>query len=287
MKTKQKNVREPSRGQQLNGCSPNLHGWRVAMASFLTLMLLSIWAVPARAVATNSVIVTNIPNLTILEDAAATNVAFHIRAYAGAAGVLNATSSVPALVPDPVVALIAPTTDATNGTLTFTPAANKNGTATITLWVTNDLPSTNSVAFDVIVTAVNDAPSFTLATNNLQIYRTNGPYSGANFATNMSAGPSDEASQTLSFIVTTNFPAGFFSTPPQIDASGTLTFEVTTNKYGTNTVTVVLKDNGEPGSADLVSFTLWSKNGQLLFSSNWYGVKTMPQVLDGGNIQVH
>ena len=50
---------------------------------------------------------------------------------------------------------------------------------------------------------------------------------------------------------------------------------------------VVMKDKGEPGSTDLVGFTLWSKNGALLFSSNWNGVETIQQVLDGGNLAVH
>jgi len=53
------------------------------------------------------------------------------------------------------------------------------------------------------------------------------------------------------------------------------------------TLNVIMKDKGEPGSTDLVEFTLWSKNGALLFSSNWNGVKTIQQVLDGGNLAVH
>ncbi len=53
------------------------------------------------------------------------------------------------------------------------------------------------------------------------------------------------------------------------------------------TLNVTLKDKGEPGSTDLIGFTLWSKNKALLFSSKWDGVKTIQQVLDGGNLAVH
>jgi hypothetical protein len=50
---------------------------------------------------------------------------------------------------------------------------------------------------------------------------------------------------------------------------------------------VTMKDNGEPGSTDLLGITLWGSNGSLLFSSNWNGVKTEKQLLDGGNLAVH
>jgi hypothetical protein len=48
-----------------------------------------------------------------------------------------------------------------------------------------------------------------------------------------------------------------------------------------------MKDNGEPGSADLIGVSLWAKNGSLLFSSNWNGVKTIDQMLNGGNLKVY
>jgi hypothetical protein len=47
-----------------------------------------------------------------------------------------------------------------------------------------------------------------------------------------------------------------------------------------------MKDNGEPGSADLIGISLWSKDGKLLFSSNWSGTKTVQQLLNGGNLSV-
>ena len=53
------------------------------------------------------------------------------------------------------------------------------------------------------------------------------------------------------------------------------------------TIQITLTDNGEPGTYDTISITLWSKNGTLLFSSNWNGVETIEQILTGGNLQVH
>jgi len=53
------------------------------------------------------------------------------------------------------------------------------------------------------------------------------------------------------------------------------------------TLQITMKDNGEPGFTDVIAITLWNKNGTLLFSSNWNGVKTTQKVLDGGNLQVH
>lgn len=56
---------------------------------------------------------------------------------------------------------------------------------------------------------------------------------------------------------------------------------------GGATFQIAMKDNGEPGNADTLSISVWGKDGKLLFSSNWSGTKTLPQTLDGGNIQVH
>ena len=53
------------------------------------------------------------------------------------------------------------------------------------------------------------------------------------------------------------------------------------------TLQVNQKDRRKPGSSDLVGFTLWAKNGTLLFSSKWNGVKTVNQKLDGGNLAIH
>jgi hypothetical protein len=46
-------------------------------------------------------------------------------------------------------------------------------------------------------------------------------------------------------------------------------------------------DRGEPGNTDDISIVMWDNGNNLLFSSNWDGTRTVPQVLDGGNIKIH
>ena len=53
------------------------------------------------------------------------------------------------------------------------------------------------------------------------------------------------------------------------------------------TFQVVMTDNGEPGTLDLIGLTLWDNSGGLRFSSNWDGVQTLEQNLAGGNLVVH
>src|SRR5205814_526751 len=63
------------------------------------------------------------------------------------------------------------------------------------------------------------------------------------WATGLSAGPADEAGQTLNFIVT-NDRNGVVSAQPAIAANGTLTFTPAANANGSATVTVQIHDNG-------------------------------------------
>ena len=64
------------------------------------------------------------------------------------------------------------------------------------------------------------------------------------WATAISAGPANEASQVLTFVITTT-DNSLFSALPAIDPStGTLTYTPAPGKWGTVTLTVTLKDNG-------------------------------------------
>lgn len=47
-----------------------------------------------------------------------------------------------------------------------------------------------------------------------------------------------------------------------------------------------MTDNGEPGTNDTISFTLWD-GGTLLISSNWDGSQSVEQPITRGNLQVH
>ena len=56
---------------------------------------------------------------------------------------------------------------------------------------------------------------------------------------------------------------------------------------GNNLLQVTMTDRGEPGNTDDISIIVWDNNNNLLFSSNWDGTRTIPQMLDGGNIKIH
>ena len=127
-------------------------------------------------------------------------------------------------------------------TLTFTPKTNANGSLSITV-IANDgaLSTTNS--FLLSVAAINDAPSFTLSTNLLLLAEDVGFVTNANFATSLSTGPTNEASQSFTFTVTSGTNFGYVL-PPSITTNGALIFKTATNAIGTNLITVVMKDNG-------------------------------------------
>ncbi len=143
----------------------------------------------------------------------------------------------------------APAVSAT-GVLTFTPAANANGTAAITITLQDDGGTANggvdtsaAQTFNINVTAVNDVPSFTKGPDQ-SILENAGAQTVPNWATAISAGPPDESGQILTFQVTGNTNAALFSAAPAISSTGTLTYTPATNASGTATITVVLKDNG-------------------------------------------
>jgi hypothetical protein len=144
------------------------------------------------------------------------------------------------------------------GTLTFTPAANMSGAATVTARIRDDggtanggMDASEPQTFTISATFVNDAPTFVLG-SDIQAGNDAGPQSYPSWVTAISAGPSDEAGQLLDFRVTVDDPA-LFASLPAIAADGTLTFAPAPAASGTATVTVQLHDNGgtEDGGLDL------------------------------------
>ncbi len=135
-----------------------------------------------------------------------------------------------------------------SGDLTFTPAANVNGTATVTVTLSdngsNVAPNVKISAaqtFTITVNAVNDVPSFTIS-NPAAVLEDSGPQTVTSLATSINDGD-PELTQTLTFIVSNNNNL-LFSAQPTINASGDLTYTPAANANGTATVTVTLSDNG-------------------------------------------
>jgi hypothetical protein len=138
---------------------------------------------------------------------------------------------------------------ASNGTLTYKPAANANGVATLTVTAVDDGGTANGGSnsgapstFTITITAVNDAPSFTAGANQSPLEDASAQ-SAANAATAISSGPADEGSQSVSFTVGNDNP-GLFTIEPAIADDGTLTYTPAPNANGLATVTVTAVDNG-------------------------------------------
>jgi len=149
---------------------------------------------------------------------------------------------------------VQPDVDETTGTLTYTPAADANGVANVSIFLTDDggtagggddqSPTAN---FTITVTSVNDVPVFTAGADEV-VLEDAGPQSILNWATGISAGPTNESGQTLTFNIASNTNPGLFAAGPAIDSSGNLTYTTTANASGSATITVTLSDDG--GTAD-------------------------------------
>ena len=187
-------------------------------------------------------VVSAITARTINEDQSTGAISFTVSDAETAVGslVVTASSSNPALVPSSAIAVGG---SGANRTVTITPAANLNGTATITVSA-NDGLATGVSTFLLTVNAVNDAPSFTLAGSpklpisgyvNTLAFQTTG------VVTTSSPG-AEESGQSVSFVVT-NDNTNLFGIQPALDASGTLSFSPS-GLDGTATVTVRAQDNG-------------------------------------------
>jgi VCBS repeat-containing protein len=127
--------------------------------------------------------------------------------------------------------------------LTYTPAANYSGPDSFTFKANDGTADSREAAVSITVTAVNDAPSFVKGADQT-VNENAGAQSIAGWATTISAGPSDEAGQTLTFVITGNDNTGLFSSGPVIAANGTLTYTPAANAVGSASISVRLKDDG-------------------------------------------
>jgi len=172
--------------------------------------------------------------------------------------------------------------DITGGLLVFTPVANANGAtyATFTFHVQDNGGTANGgVDLDgspntmtVAVTAVNDVPSFTKGADQTVIQDA-GAQSVSGWATAISAGPTNESSQVVDFLVTNDFN-GLFSAQPAISATGTLTWTTAAGASGIAVVSVRIHDdggtaNGGVDTSAIQTFTISVGDGSYLSSAGW------------------
>jgi subtilisin-like proprotein convertase family protein len=203
---------------------------------------------------------------SVFEDAAPQTVAAFLTSISpGPAS--EAAQSVSFLVSNsnPGLFTVAPAIDS-SGQLTYTLAPNANGTAKVTVVAQDNGGTANGgvdtsapLFFTIAVTAVNDAPSFMVGSNQT-INEDAGLQSIGSFLSLISAGPTDEAGQTIAFAVSSDNP-GLFLIPPTIDANGKLTYFAMPNASGSATVSVIAKDsggtaNGGADASSALSFTV-------------------------------
>jgi putative nucleotidyltransferase with HDIG domain len=142
-----------------------------------------------------------------------------------------------------------------SGTLTYTPAADATGVATVTIQAVDDggtanggIDSSVPQTLQIALTPVNDAPSFTAGADQTLVENT-GAQSVPAWASAISPGPADEAAQTVTFALTSSDPALFTGGgQPAVSNGGTLTFTPAAGAHGTATVTISAIDDG--GSAN-------------------------------------
>ena len=135
------------------------------------------------------------------------------------------------------------------GVLSFTPAADANGVATVTVSLHDNGGTANggvdtsaAQTFTITVNSVNDAPSFTKGPDQ-SVAVNSGAQTVNAWATAISAGPANESGQVLDFIVSNDNNA-LFSTQPALSPTGALTYTPATDINGTTIVTVALHDDG-------------------------------------------
>ena len=219
---------------------------------------------------------------TVLEDAGVQTVnGWATNLSAGPANESSQTLNFPVSNNNNALFSVQPAISAT-GNLTYTPAANANGTALVTVQIHDSGGTANggvdtsaSQTFNINVTAVNDAPSFTKGPDKTVLEEA-GVQTFAAWATGISAGPADENSQTVNFIVT-NDNNGLFSAQPAVASNGTLTFTPAANANGSTTVTISLHDNG--GTANGGADT----SAQQTFTINVTAVNDVPSFTKGAD----
>ncbi|HJR95863.1 MAG TPA: HD domain-containing phosphohydrolase, partial [Gaiellaceae bacterium] len=146
---------------------------------------------------------------------------------------------------------------AADGTLSYTPAPEAYGAATVSVTARDDGGTANQgvdasapASFTITVSPVNDAPEFSLGGSQTALSAL-GRQSVPGFASSISCGPPNESGQDVSFVVSVDKP-NLFRVAPTISPDGTLSYTPKLLGLGVATVTVVAVDSGgtEHGGRD-------------------------------------
>ncbi|MFA7486950.1 MAG: cadherin domain-containing protein [Lysobacteraceae bacterium] len=156
---------------------------------------------------------------------------------------------------NPTLFSTAPAIDAGTGNLTFTPAADANGSAQITVLLRDDggtdlggQDSSLSHLLNISVRPVNDAPGFA-ASNPPPVLQDSGAAEVAGWAVFDPGAANESTQQVLEYQVSDIDNPALFSVPPNVEAAtGTLRYTPATGARGNSGFTVRVRDEG--GTAD-------------------------------------
>ena len=185
---------------------------------------------------------TGIDNVSALEDSAPVSRSLFAAFNDMEDGSSGLTYTVESVSNAGLFAASSPSIDPVAGTLTLTFAPNAFGTSTVAIRATDSGGLFVTATFSVTLTSVNDAPSFS-AGPNITIEEGAPAQNFPNWATNLSPGPSNEAAQSLSFVLTTNNDA-LFDVVPTINSGGRLSFTPKQDAEGTILVSASIMDSG-------------------------------------------
>ena len=194
---------------------------------------------------------TQIADPSIDEDTATGALAFTIGDAETSASSLtvSGSSSNTSLVPNPNIVFGG---SGANRTVTITPAANRNGTATITYSV-NDGSTITSKTFLLTVNSVNDPPTLS-ALSNLTIAQDAAQQTVQLLG--ISAGPFESQALTVTASSSNTAlipnPTVSYTSP---NASGSIKFTPVAGQSGTSTITVTVMDDGGTANGGVATFS--------------------------------
>ncbi|MCB0073134.1 MAG: tandem-95 repeat protein, partial [Caldilineaceae bacterium] len=189
--------------------------------------------------------------LTSAEDAGAQTIAGWMQSISpGAANESTQGLRAEITVDNPALFAALPTVDVTSGTLTYQSAPDASGTAagTVTL-IDGEGAASVAQAFTVVVTPVNDPPTFEISNGQITVNEDSGAQVVEGWLVNARSGPANEADQTLRADITVANPALFAAAPTVDPQSGAMRFTPAENAAGSTTANVVVTDSAGASSA--------------------------------------
>lgn len=186
----------------------------------------------------------------------------------------------PALISGPTKGIVTLRAD---GSFTYVPNANENGTDTFTYQWSDVADTAHQALVTIVIDPVNDAPVANFASGTITVNEDSGVYIQDNFATFGPGGGLDEATQTLTKTITVDKP-GLFALQPTIDSTGRLSFTPAPNANGTAVVSVALQDSGgtfnNPLDQDSATYTFTIVINAVNDAPNFQIIGNAPAVLE-------